>query len=67
MRFYFIFNGKLLLFWFFFSSEEAGDCIKPICWENYLAQELYKLTVTDFVVQTGLIFFVGRIQNNCIA
>ncbi len=56
--------GNYYYFRFFFSSEEAGDCIKPICWENYLAQELYKLTVTDFLVQTGLIFFVGRIKNN---
>lgn len=33
-------------------GNQLGDlCEKPICWETYVGQQLYKLTLVDFIVQ----------------
>ena len=33
-------------------SCSVGDkCSKPICWETYVGEQLYKLTIVDFIVQ----------------
>ena len=35
-------------------SCSAGDtCSKPICWETYVGEQLYKLTIVDFIVQVS--------------
>ena len=31
-------------------------CSKPICWESYVGEQLYKLTFVDFLVQIGIVF-----------
>ena len=32
-------------------------CYKPMCWETYVGQQFYKLTVMDFIIQILLVFF----------
>ena len=32
---------------------ENQECDKPICWETYVGQQLYRLTLIDFLVQVS--------------
>ncbi|KAL3211137.1 hypothetical protein MRX96_000822 [Rhipicephalus microplus] len=38
--------------------EGDGDCKKPICWETAVGQQIYKLTMLDFIVGVTLVFVV---------
>jgi hypothetical protein len=31
--------------------KSAYNCAKPICWETYMGQQFYRLTVIDFFAQ----------------
>ena len=33
------------------ANENDQTCSKPICWETYVGEQLYKLTIVDFIVQ----------------
>ena len=33
------------------ANEKDQPCSKPICWETYVGEQLYKLTIVDFIVQ----------------
>ncbi|XP_077526351.1 transmembrane channel-like protein 7 isoform X2 [Haemaphysalis longicornis] len=38
--------------------EGDGDCKKPMCWETAVGQQIYKLTILDFIVGVTLVFVV---------
>ncbi|XP_065308760.1 transmembrane channel-like protein 7 isoform X2 [Dermacentor albipictus] len=38
--------------------EGYGDCKKPMCWETAVGQQIYKLTMLDFIVGVTLVFVV---------
>ncbi|XP_077490271.1 uncharacterized protein LOC144101114 isoform X1 [Amblyomma americanum] len=38
--------------------EGEGDCRKPMCWETAVGQQIYKLTILDFIVGVTLVFVV---------
>lgn len=38
--------------------EGDGDCKKPMCWETAVGQQIYKLTMLDFIVGVTLVFVV---------
>lgn len=38
--------------------EGDGDCRKPLCWETAVGQQIYKLTILDFIVGVALVFVV---------
>ncbi|KAL1483168.1 hypothetical protein MTO96_033381, partial [Rhipicephalus appendiculatus] len=38
--------------------EGTDDCKKPMCWETAVGQQIYKLTMLDFIVGVTLVFVV---------
>lgn len=38
--------------------EGYGECKKPMCWETAVGQQIYKLTMLDFIVGVALVFVV---------
>lgn len=53
-----VFILKNMVNYCFISEDNFDVCAKPICWETFLGQQFYKLTMVDFAVQSFLIFFV---------
>lgn len=46
-----------LIYWDFQTGLE-GFCSKPICWETYVGQQFYMLTVVDFLAQVGIMALI---------
>ena len=43
------------------ANENDQECSKPICWETYVGEQLYKLTIVDFIVQVSKKLFKTKI------
>ena len=41
-----------------FSLTLQLSCFKPACWETYLGQQFYRLSIVDFWIQVAIVFLV---------